>query len=166
VIPYIITSQESDDLRGTLKKKGIEFGWHLIPKKSQEPYVNSKLFAEYVESAFVPPRRKNSCQEENRTRRCHVIGRQLSDSPQVISDVMDLLNMARVRVVTFAPITTQIFQLLDLIVFEIFKHEEKYHLLFGDFETTVNSVYNTYIKMAKTLSLPNIWAAFQGIRVE
>jgi hypothetical protein len=27
-------------------------------------------------------------------------------------------------------------------------------------------VYNTYIKMAKTLSLPNIWAAFQGIRVE
>jgi hypothetical protein len=37
VIPYTITSQESDDLRETLRKKGIEFGRHLILKKNQKP---------------------------------------------------------------------------------------------------------------------------------
>jgi hypothetical protein len=53
VIPYIITLQESDDLRGALRKKGIECGWHVIGKKSQKPYVNSKSFAEYVKSTFI-----------------------------------------------------------------------------------------------------------------
>jgi hypothetical protein len=37
VILYIITSQESDDLREQLKKNGIEFERHLILKKSQKP---------------------------------------------------------------------------------------------------------------------------------
>jgi hypothetical protein len=79
---------------------------------------------------------------------------------------MDLLNMARVRVVIFAPHITQIFQLLDLTLFGIFKREGRYHLPFGDLGTTVDFVYNVYMKMAKTLSLPNIWAAFQPIGVE
>jgi hypothetical protein len=56
VIPYIITSQESDHLLEALKKKGIEFGFgrHLILKKSQKPYVKSKFFAECVKSTFIP----------------------------------------------------------------------------------------------------------------
>jgi hypothetical protein len=53
VIPCIITSQESDDLREALRKKVIDFGWYLILKKSQEPYINTKSFAEYVKSTFV-----------------------------------------------------------------------------------------------------------------
>jgi hypothetical protein len=72
---------------------------------------------------------------------------------------MDLLNAIRVRVVTLTPHTAQIFQLLDLILFRIFKREGEYQVPFGDLETTVNFVYNVYMEMAKTLSLPNIWAA-------
>jgi hypothetical protein len=54
VIPDIIRSQESDDLRKALRKKGIEFERHLILKKSQKPYVNSKSFPEYAKSTFIP----------------------------------------------------------------------------------------------------------------
>jgi hypothetical protein len=79
---------------------------------------------------------------------------------------MDLLRSARVRIVTFAAHTTQIFQLLDLTLFEIFKREGKSRLPFGDLGTTVNFVYNVYAKMEKTLTSPNIWAAFQTIGVE
>jgi hypothetical protein len=70
--------------------------------------------------------------------------------------------------VTFAPHTTQIFQLLDLTFFTIFRREGKYHLPFGDLGTTVNFVYNVYTKMAERLtpSPPNISAAFQAIGVE
>jgi hypothetical protein len=73
---------------------------------------------------------------------------------------MDLLSSARVRVVALALHTAQIFQLLDLTLFGIFKHERKYHLPFGDLETTVLFISNVSVKMAKTLSLPNRWAAF------
>jgi hypothetical protein len=48
-------SRESDDLRKALRKKGIEYGFELrlILKKSQEPYIKSKSFAEYVKSTFI-----------------------------------------------------------------------------------------------------------------
>jgi hypothetical protein len=68
--------------------------------------------------------------------------------------------------VTFAPNTTQIFQLLDLTLFGIFKREGQYHLPFGNLETTVDFVDKVYTKMAKTLTLSNIRAAFQAIEVE
>jgi hypothetical protein len=43
VIPYIITSQESDDLREALTKKGIEFRWHLILKKNRNRTSTANL---------------------------------------------------------------------------------------------------------------------------
>jgi hypothetical protein len=54
--------------------------------------------------------------------------------------MIDRLSTARVRVVTLALHTTEIFQLLDLALFGIFKREGKYHLPFGDLGTTVNFV--------------------------
>jgi hypothetical protein len=55
-IHYDVTSQESDGLREALRKNGIdiEFGRHLILKKSQKPYANSKSFAEYLKLTFIP----------------------------------------------------------------------------------------------------------------
>jgi hypothetical protein len=79
---------------------------------------------------------------------------------------MDLLRSARVRVMTLALHTTQLFQLFDLTLFGIFKREGKYHLPFGDLGTTVNYIYNASLKMAKTLTPPSTWAAFQAIGVE
>jgi hypothetical protein len=46
----------------------------------------------------------------------------------------------------------QIFQLVDLTLLEIFKQEEKCHLLFGDLETMANIVYNVCTKMVNTLT--------------
>jgi hypothetical protein len=54
VIPYVITSQKSEDLREALRKKGIEFGRHLILTKSHKPDINNKFFTEYVKSTFIP----------------------------------------------------------------------------------------------------------------
>jgi hypothetical protein len=79
------------------------------------------------------------------------------------SDVRDILNTSGVTVLTFAPHTTQIFQLLDLTLFGMFKQEGKYHLPFSDLGTTINFAYNVYLKMAKRLTSQNIWAAFQAI---
>jgi hypothetical protein len=42
-------------------------------------------------------------------------------SPHLTPVVIDLLSNARVRIVTFAPHTTQIFQVLDLVLFGVLK---------------------------------------------
>jgi hypothetical protein len=79
---------------------------------------------------------------------------------------MNLFSSARLRVVTFEIHTTEIFQLLDLSLFGLFKREGKYHLHFGDLGTMINFGYSLYTKMAKILTSQNIWAAFQAIGVE
>jgi hypothetical protein len=104
VIPYAITSQESDDLRKALRNKGIKFGQRLILKKNQKAYINSKSFAEYIKSTFIP----------HITRIHAARGIEQEDAvlltnncpSHLTSDVMDLLDTAKVRTVGFAPYTT------------------------------------------------------------
>jgi hypothetical protein len=54
--PYrsLITSQESGNFGEGLTRKAIEFGQHLIIKRSDRSYVNRKTFAEFVESITIP----------------------------------------------------------------------------------------------------------------
>jgi hypothetical protein len=54
VIPYIITSQELQDLRKVLRQKRIKFERYLILKKSQKPCANSKSFAKNDKSTVIP----------------------------------------------------------------------------------------------------------------
>jgi hypothetical protein len=54
-------------------------------------------------------------------------------------DVIRILTKASVRVITFAPHTTQIFQVLDLTLFGVLKRRPRYELPFGDDNATVNS---------------------------
>jgi hypothetical protein len=52
--PSLMTSQESGNFREGLTRKAIEFGQHLIIKRSDRSYVNRKNFAESVESITIP----------------------------------------------------------------------------------------------------------------
>jgi hypothetical protein len=107
-------------------------------EEKSKPYVNRKAIAEYVKSTFIP-----------HITRIHV---EMGIEQEDAVFVMDLLSSVRVRVVIFAPHTTQISQLLDLTLSGIFKREGKYHLPFGDLGTTVNFVYNAYTTMTKTVT--------------
>jgi hypothetical protein len=51
---------------------------------------------------------------------------------------MGFLSTTKASVVTFSPYTTRIFHLLNLILSETLKREERDHLPFGNLETTVN----------------------------
>jgi hypothetical protein len=123
-------------------------------KKSQKVYVNGKSFAEYVKSTFVPHVMKGRVDGGIGEQEAGLL---MDNCPSHIAgDVMDFLTASAVRVVTFAPRTTQIFQLLDLTLFGIFKQKGKYYLPFDELTTTTNFMYNVYIKLAKTLTHPNI----------
>jgi hypothetical protein len=58
-------------------------------------------------------------------------------SDPVSHDGIRILTEARVRVITFAPHTTQIFHVLDLTLFGILKQRPRYELPFDDNNATV-----------------------------
>jgi hypothetical protein len=112
LIPYLITSQDSPALQDDLKHRGIEFGRHLIIKGSQKAYVNSKTFSEYVKSVFIPYVTKVRREREIELEEAVLL---MDNCPSHITkEVIDMFTAAKVRVVTFAPYTTDIFQLLEV----------------------------------------------------
>jgi hypothetical protein len=83
--------------------------------------------------------------------------------PHVTQEVLDFLTEACVRVVTFAPHTTNIFQILDLTLFGVFKRQRQYRLPFETENHTSNFLLNIYKDFLSTMIDTNIWTAFRGI---
>jgi hypothetical protein len=80
--------------------------------------------------------------------------------------VVGLLTEARVRVITFAPHTTQIFQVLDVTLFGVLQRRLGYKLPFEDEKETVGFIMKVYHDFKETMVEPNIWEAFQTIWFE
>jgi hypothetical protein len=143
LVPYLVTSQDPPALQDDLKWHGIEFGRHLIIKESQKAYVNGKTFAEYVKSVFIPYVTKVRRERGIRVEEAVLL---MDNYPNHITkEVIDMLTAARVRVVTFAPHTTHIFQLLELTLFGSFKRVAKYELPFTDVNSASRFIYRVYM---------------------
>jgi hypothetical protein len=67
---------------------------------------------------------------------------------------------------TFAPHTTQIFQVLDTTLFGVLKRQRRYELPFGDEKATVQFFMKVYHNFKQTMVEPNIWGAFQALGFE
>jgi hypothetical protein len=65
-------------------------------------------------------------------------------SADVSDEVICILTEARVRVITFAPQTTQVFQVLDLTLFGGLKRCPMYELPFDENNATVKVITKIY----------------------
>jgi hypothetical protein len=74
----------------------------------------------------------------------------------VTREVIGILTEARVRVITFASHTTQIFQILDLTLFGVLNHQRRYDLPFDDDAATVKFIMKVYRDFKNTMVEPNI----------
>jgi hypothetical protein len=90
----------------------------------------------------------------------------LSESRLVTDYIIGLLIEARVRVITFAPHTTQIFQVLDVTVFGVLKWRLGYKLPFEDENETIRLIVKVYRHFKQTMVESNIWRAFRAIGFE
>jgi hypothetical protein len=87
----------------------------------------------------------------------------LFTSAHITPGVIELLSTARVRVVTSAPHTTQIFQVLDLTLFGVLKRRDQYQLSLEDDAASTRFIRKAYHDFRMTMVEPNIWRAFRGI---
>jgi hypothetical protein len=101
----------------------MQIGKHLILKHRVKPCVNPDHFENYIRTVFLPhlaiTRLMHNIREEHAAR--------LMDncSHHATPVVIDLLSTAPMRIVTFGPDTTQIFQAFDLTLFRVLKRRRQ-----------------------------------------
>jgi hypothetical protein len=137
LLPYAITSQNSPVVQEHLNKQVVCFGRDLILNFNQKPYINAGIFLDDIRPIFLP--------SIDTLRGLVVFAQQptvlLMDdcSAYVRDDVIRIPTEGGVRVITLAPHTTQIFQVLDFTLFGDLKRRPRYELPFDDENATLNS---------------------------
>jgi hypothetical protein len=128
--PFMVSSQVHDSVIERLKTEGFRMGVGLILERRQKPYMTAALFQQYVITVLIP--------FINRIR----TNDQLAGKPAILlmdncslhtrPEVLEMLREHDVKVITFPPHTTQVFQALDLSLFGVLKRKLQYKLPLGN----------------------------------
>jgi hypothetical protein len=113
--PFIVTSQISDGIHKMLISGAVRLGIDFVLWQRPKQYVSCKLFLEYIKTIFVPY--LNGLRDSEEFEACEAVLLMDNYSPHVSDDVVAVLTHTRVRTITFAPHTTHVFQMLDVILF-------------------------------------------------
>jgi hypothetical protein len=87
-------------------------------------------------------------------------------SAHASDDVIRILTEAKVRVVTFAPHTTQVFQVFDATLFGALKQCPRYELPFDEHNATVKVITKVSHEFTQTMARPNVWRTFRALGFE
>jgi hypothetical protein len=118
------------------------------------PYIRAENFLDYIGTVFLPNlvelRTLDGFTEET--------GVLLMDNcpSHVTDDIIVLLTEVRVRVITFAPDTTQTFQVPDVTLFGVLKSHPRYELPFGDEKARVKFIMRVSHDFKQTMAESNI----------
>jgi hypothetical protein len=153
LITYTVTSQDSVPVQEQLKKHGVRFGTELILKSNRKPYVKAEIFLDCVQTVFLPSLSEFRTLDEFTEEFAVLLMARYSS--QLTADVIGLLTEARVHVITFAPHTAQIFQILDVTRFGVPKQLLRYELIFEDEKATVEFIMKVYHDFKQTMVEPN-----------
>jgi hypothetical protein len=112
-----VTSQNSSTVQEHLKTQGVRFRRDFALKFNQKSYINADIFLDYMRTVFLP--------EIDTFRGQAVLAQEIAVllmahcSADVSDAVIRIFTEGRVRVITFAPYATQVFQVLDLTLFSV-----------------------------------------------
>jgi hypothetical protein len=159
--PYIVTSQDSESLRRKLMIRGVRLGIDLVLRRRSKPYVNAVVFLEYVNNIFIPY--FNELRDSEQMNACEAVLLMDNCSPHVPDDVVAVLTNARVRVITFAPHTTHVFQMLDVALFRALKKRASRLEMWNEEPGTVAFIIKLYHDFKQTIVKVNISGTFSAI---
>jgi hypothetical protein len=133
----------------------------FIMRSNLSPYINAEIFLDYIRTIFVP----NLAELRTLDAFTEETGVLLMDNcaSHVTDDIIGVLTEARVRVITFAAYTPQIFQVLDVTLFGVLKRHLGSKSPFEDEKATVKFIMRVYHDFKQTMAEPNRWGAFRAI---
>jgi hypothetical protein len=117
--PYILTSQDSDAIRKRLMRHGVRLGVDFVLRQWLKPYINRKLLLEYINAIFIPY--LNQLRESKEFEACEAVLLMDNCSLDMSDDFVAVLTSVQVQIITFAPHTTYVFQMLDVFLFSVLK---------------------------------------------
>jgi hypothetical protein len=165
-----ITLQLYNDIREfpncqrAYQKQDVRFGRDFASKFKQKPYFNAGIFIAYIRTIlllYIDTFRGRAvlAQEIAVLLMAHC-------SADVSDDVIRILTEARARVITFAPHTTQVLQVLDLAFFGVLNRCPRYELPFDENNATVKVITKVYHDFTQTMARPNVWGTFCALVFE
>jgi hypothetical protein len=159
--PYIVTSKHSERVRERLKSRGVRLGVDFVLRHRSKSYVNGKLFLEYINIIFIPY--LNELWESEEFAECEAVLLMDNCSPHMGEAVIALLTDVRVRIVTFATHTTQIFQVLDVVLFGALKKHATSLTMLDEEQLVAAFLIKVYHDYKQTMVEVNTWGAFAAI---
>jgi hypothetical protein len=151
----------SDNILKRLMSRDVRMGVDFLLRQRSKPYLRSKLFLEYIKTIFLPY--LNELRDLEQFEGCEAVLLMDNYSPHISDEVVAVLSEARVRIITFAPHTTQIFQVLDLVLFGALKKRPNGLRAFEEEPPTVTFLLKVYRDFKQTMIETNIWKAFEAI---
>jgi hypothetical protein len=141
-----------------LRKDGARFSTYFISRSNPNLYINAEIFLDSIRTVFLP----NLAELRTLDEFAEETGVLLMDNypSHVIDDIIGLLTEARVRVITFAPHTTQIFHILDVTLFGVLKRRLGHRLPFEDEKENVKFIMKVYRNFKQTMVEPCTLKAF------
>jgi hypothetical protein len=136
----------------------------LVLKSHHRPYVNAGIFLAYIRTILLP--------YIDSLRRLAVFTKEVAallmdDCSADVSDAATrVLTEARVRVITFAPHITQVFQVLVLTLFRVPMGCPRYERPFDGANATVKVIMKVYQDFLQTMARSNVWGIFRAFGFE
>jgi hypothetical protein len=159
-----MTSENYPTVEEHLKKHGVRFGMDFALKFNQNTYFNAGIFLASIRTILLPYidtfRGRVVLAQENAVLLVAYCSVDVND------DVIRILIEATLHVITFAPHTTQIFQVINLSLFGVLKLCPRYELPFDENNATVKVITKVYHEFTQTMARPNVWGIFRALGFE
>jgi hypothetical protein len=162
--PFVVSSKVNDKGLEALKIEGFRMGMDMVLEHRQKTYITATLFRQYVTSVLIPFIERPRTNPEFAGK--PVILLLDNCSIHTRSEVLATLREHNVKVITFPPHTTQIFQTLDLCLFVVFKRKMQYKLPFTNDNLTGNFIQSTFHALKQTFVPDNVKSAFKLVGLE
>jgi hypothetical protein len=159
--PYIVISQDSDAIRKRLMRPGVRLGIDFVLWQRSKLYVSCKLFLEYIKTIFVTY--LNELRESEEFEACEAVFLMDNCLPHASDDIVTILNSVQVRIIIFATHTTQIFQMLDVVLFGALKKHATGPEALDEEQSAAAFLLKVYHDFKQTMIEVNIWGAFAAM---
>jgi hypothetical protein len=162
--PFMLSSQVNDSVIERLKPERFRMGVDLILERRQKPYMTAALFHQYVTTVLIPFINRGGTND------------QLAGKPAILlmdncsihrrPDVLKMLREHDVKVITFPPHTTQVYQALDLSLFCVLKRKLQYKLPRGNGDRVVAFIQKAFHSLKHTFVPNNVRNVFKMLGLQ
>jgi hypothetical protein len=154
LLPYIGTSLNSSTVHEHLEKQDVQFGRDFTLQFNQQPSVNAGILLDDIRTVFLL--------HIDTLRGLAVFAQEVAIrlmdncSAHVSDHASRLLTDTRMHVITFAPHTTQVFQVPDLTVYGVLKGRLRHELPFDDDDAMLKVIIQVSHDFTELMVLPNV----------